>query len=26
LPFGSPAAIMVEERHVKKARNVGGAR
>ena len=25
LPFGSPAAIMVEERHVKKARNVGGA-
>ncbi len=24
LPFGSPAAIMVEERHVKKARNVGG--
>jgi len=26
LPFGSPAAIMVEERHVKKARSVGGAR
>ncbi len=26
LPFGSPAAIMFEERHVKQARNVGGAR
>jgi len=25
LPFGSPSAIMVEERYVKKARNVGGA-
>ena len=25
LPFGSPSAIMVEERHVKQARNVGGA-
>ena len=25
LPFGSPAAIMVEERYVKKARKVGGA-
>ena len=25
LPFGSPTAIMVEERHVKKARNLGGA-
>ena len=25
LPFGSPAAIMVEERYIKKARKVGGA-
>jgi hypothetical protein len=25
LPFGSPTAIMVEERYVKKARKVGGA-
>jgi len=25
LPFGSPTAIMVEERYIKKARKVGGA-
>jgi hypothetical protein len=25
LPFGSPSAIMVEERYVKKARKIGGA-